>query len=91
MLRGTGVTVGVVIAGGLGAAGQLWGGLAGAAVVAVGGFVAPEVSDRLAGRRSRSTRMDKVSSEIPARAKPQAYSVSLLLLEGQQIAGQAVG
>lgn len=43
--RGAGVA-----AGGLGAAGQWWGGLAGAALIAAGGFAAPEVSDWLNDR-----------------------------------------
>ena len=44
--------------------GQWQGGVAGAAVVAVGGFAAPEVSDWLTDRRSRSAVLDEVSSPV---------------------------
>ena len=62
--RGAGIAAGVAVAGGLGAAGQWWGGLAGAAVIAAGGFVAPEVSDWLKDRRSRSAVLDEVSVPV---------------------------
>ena len=48
----------------LGAAGQWQGGLAGAALIAAGGFVAPELSDWLKDRRSRSVVLDQVSSPV---------------------------
>jgi hypothetical protein len=59
--RGAGITVGAILAGGLAAAGQWRGGLAGAAVIAIGGFVAPEVSDWLRERRKRATDLDEAS------------------------------
>ena len=46
------------------AAGQWQGGLAGAALIAVGGFAAPELSDWLKDRRSRSAVLDQVSSAV---------------------------
>ncbi len=71
--RGAAVVAGVGIAAGLAAVGQWEGGLAGAAVIAVGGFLAPEVSERLKKRhedaiqlaeadRVAHTAFDKVSS-----------------------------
>ena len=62
--RGAGIAAGVAVAGGLGAAGQWQGGLAGAALIAVGGFAAPELSDWLKDRRSRSAVLDQVSSAV---------------------------
>ena len=62
--RGAGIAAGVAVAGGLGAAGQWQGGLAGAALVAAGGFVAPEVSDWLAERRSRSAVLEQASAQL---------------------------
>jgi hypothetical protein len=62
--RGAGIGAGVAVAGGLGVAGQWQGGLAGAALIAAGGFVAPEVSDWLQGRRSRLAVLDGVSSAV---------------------------
>jgi hypothetical protein len=58
---------GIAVAGGLGAAGQLWGGLAGAALIAAGGFTAPEVSDWLKARRARMAVLDRVSTSVAAR------------------------
>ncbi len=70
---------GVCVAAGLGAAGQWWGGLAGAALIAAGGFVAPEVSDWLKDRRARAaadqaarTALDRTSN--PAVAPPVAQA-----------------
>jgi hypothetical protein len=80
--RGAGVTVGACVAAGLGAAGQWWGGLAGAALIALGGFAAPEVADRLKDRRARSLKqagaehaarvaLDRVSDPAVVRAAGQ--------------------
>ena len=53
------------MAAGLGAAGQWGGGLAGAALIAAGGFVAPEVSDWLKERRARAA--ERASADQAAR------------------------
>ncbi len=65
--RGAGVVAGVCVAAGLGAAGQLWGGLAGAALIAVGGFAAPEVSDWLKNRRKRKRAAERANADQAAR------------------------
>ena len=64
--RGGGVVVGACAAAGLGAAGQWWGGLAGAALIAVGGFAAPEMSDWLKDRRVRAA--EQARADQAARA-----------------------
>jgi hypothetical protein len=81
--RGVGLAAGAGMAAGLAAVGQWRGGLAGAALIAVGGFVAPEVSAWVKDRRARAAKqadaeqaaraaLDTVSS--PAAAKPVAQA-----------------
>lgn len=86
--RGAGIAAGVAVAGGLGAAGQWQGGLAGAALIAVGGFAAPEVSDWLKDRRSRSAVLDELSSPalVPETAKPHGREAFWLRPE-QRVVG----
>jgi hypothetical protein len=54
--RGAAIGAGAVVAAGLAAAGQWQGGLAGAAVIAGGGFLAPEVSEWLKKRQAEAVR-----------------------------------
>jgi hypothetical protein len=56
--RGAGITVGTVVASVAAVAGQWRGGLAGAGLIAGGGFLAPEVSAWLKNRRQRTIDLD---------------------------------
>jgi tetratricopeptide (TPR) repeat protein len=82
--RGAGIAAGVAVAGGLGAAGQWWGGLLGAALIAAGGFVAPELSDWLKDRRSRSAALDQVSSAVLIQKTPRPRGGDAFWLRPEQ-------
>jgi hypothetical protein len=82
--RGAGIAVGVAVAAGLGAAGQWWGGLAGAAVIAAGGFAAPEVSGWLKDRRARAVVLDQVSSPVPVQRESRPVGGDVFWLRPEQ-------
>jgi hypothetical protein len=82
--RGAGIAVAVAVAGGLGAAGQWWGGLAGAALSAAGGFAVPEVSDLLKERRSRAAVLDQVSSPVLAQVELRSHGGDAFWLRPEQ-------
>ena len=74
--RWSALVAGAAVAAVLAAAGQWQGGLAGAAVIAIGGFVAPEVSARLRDKRIQAA--EHASAERAARAELDRVSGSAL-------------
>ena len=82
--RVAGIAAGAAVAGALGAAGQLWGGLAGAALIAAGGFAVPEVSDWLKDRRSQSAVLDQVSSPVLVRETSKPHGGDAFWLRPEQ-------
>src|ERR1035438_383515 len=93
--RGMGITVGVLVAAGFAIAGQWRGGLAGAVVIGIGIFLAPEVSgalrerragevDRLRADRAALALLDGVSSPAVVRAAGQALGSAAWWLRPDQ-------
>jgi hypothetical protein len=82
--RWIGIVAGVIVVAVLAVAGQWQGGLSGAAVLAVGGFVAPEVSKWIKERRSRSARLDEVSTPVLPGGGRQPYGGDAFWLRPEQ-------
>src|SRR5215467_7355638 len=61
--RGAALIAGIAVAAGFGVAGQWRGGLVGAAVIGVGGFVAPEVAGWLRARRERAASQEAADAK----------------------------
>ena len=93
--RGIAVIVGAVVAGALAAAGQWQGGIGGAALIAIGGVTAPEVSDWLRDKwavragKARTVRtariaLDRVSEPAELRPSDQTYGGAAFWLRPEQ-------